>query len=174
MAKKTIKLDEDSEEMQQSVYDQLEREEDFILEQRGEKKIRVKFGSWWPWGGKKKGTAEIKFDKQKEEVRMDFSFVSDLMISSVLIYFPLILIVLVFGVGGTYPVVGVGLIILALYAGYHYSTMQKTAKDYVSKLNNIFHVVQSDEVDFCPNCGEEVELDENGERKECPVCMGEE
>ncbi len=166
---KEIELEGADEKLHESVTEQLNRNKDFQIESKGGKQIEVKFGSWWSWKDNKRGTAKIKFEEDKSKVKIDFSFLGEWILASLLIYFPILLVVIVSGFGGIYSIMIVFLILMLFFIKYHHSTFQKTAENYHSKLKSILYVIQSDELKFCPNCGQEVDIS-SGERPICNVC----
>ncbi len=157
-------------ELQEPLYQQLKRDEDFQVKSKGEKQIETKFGSLWSSKDDKRGTAEIEFEGDKTAVKIDFDFLGQWMLASLLIYIPLLLVVGLSLFGGIYPITIVFLIILVLFIRYHHSTFQKTADNYHSKLKSIMFVIQSEEFEFCPNCGQDVDISRGEGPTTCPRC----
>ncbi len=130
--------------------------------------IKVKFGSWWSWKDDKKGTVELQMSEK--EITVDFSFLGELIMASIIMYFPLLFAAALSAYGGIYPVTIIMVLLLLGFLKYHHSCFKKTADTYHFKLKSIVYVLESDEFAFCPDCGNEVDVSDDGREKRCLHC----
>lgn len=170
MFEKNVDLDKPANEFYIPALDQLRRDHHFTVKDSTEDKIEVKFGSWWSAKDNKRGSAELSFEKRANAIDIDFSFFSEILVATLIIYSPLLFVIGFAAYGGVGIVSILMTPVLLGFLKYHHSCFKKTADNYHSKLKKIFYVLGSDEFTFCENCGYELDVSKGSRLKRCPTC----
>lgn len=163
-------FDKPVDEFYKPTLDQLRRDHNFTVKDSSDDNIKVKFGSWWSAKDNKRGSANLRFEEKTNTIDIDISFLSEIFIASLIIYFPLLFVVGLAAYGGVYIISVFMAVILLGFLKYHHYCFKKTAENNRSKLKNIFYVLDSDWLTFCKNCGYELDVSEEGRLKRCPTC----
>ncbi|MFP4051918.1 MAG: hypothetical protein ACLFVB_09285 [Thermoplasmata archaeon] len=168
-----IELEKRSEDIVKEAAGQFKRDKDFKLKSSDENSIDVKFGDWWSYKDDLRGSAKISFHPGKKKATLDFNFQMQIILSSILIYLPILLVIGLSLWGGIYPFTILFIVILLIFFKYHHYCFSNTAKKYRKKIKDILYIVGSDEFTFCPNCGKKVDISENWGEENCPICGAE-
>ncbi|MBS3817347.1 MAG: hypothetical protein KGY76_07280 [Candidatus Thermoplasmatota archaeon] len=166
---KEIEVDRSLDKLYKPALDQLERDHNLKVKDSSENKIEVKFGSRWSVKDNKRGSAEVVFEKKKT-IDVEYGFFSEILISTLVIYFPLLFVVGFAAYGGVYIISVFMAVILLVFLKYHHHCFKKTADNYHSKLKKVFFVLDSDEFTFCETCGYELDVGEGHNLEKCPSC----
>lgn len=170
MFEKKIEVDGPIDKLYRPTLDQLERDQNYQVKDSSQDKIEVKFGSWWSAKDNKRGFAELKFKRGSKTILLDFSFFSEILVASLVIYLPILFAVGLSVYGEVYIVsILMGLILLGFFK-YHHYCFEKTAENYHSKFKNIIFVFGSDNFTFCKNCGHELYIEEGSRSERCQNC----
>ncbi len=170
MFEKKIDVDNAPKKLTKPALDQLAKDANFEVKDSSEEKIEVKFGSWWSAKDNKRGSAELEFKKRANTIDINFSFFSEILVSTLIIYSPILFVVGLAAYGGVYLVSILMTLVLLGFVKYHHYCFEKTADNYHSKLKDIFFVLDSDEFTFCESCGSELDVSEEVGLEKCPIC----
>lgn len=170
MFEKKIEVDRPIDKLYKSTLDQLKRDQNYQVKDSSQDKIEVKFGSWWSAKDNKRGSGVLKFERRSKTIHLDFSFFSEILIATLVIYLPIISTIGLSVYGEVYIVsIFMGLILLG-FLKYHHYCFEKTADKYHSKLKNIIFVFGSDDFTFCKTCGLELYIGEGSRSERCQNC----
>lgn len=170
MFEKKVDLDKSVDEFYNPTLDQLRNNHDFTVKDSNKDNITVKFGSWWSIKGNLRGSANLRFKEGTNTIDIDFSFLAEIFITAVVIYFPLLFVIGFAAYGGVYIISIFMAVVLLGFLKYHHYCFKKTTENYYSKLMNIFNVLGSEWFTFCENCGHELDMGKGNPLKRCPIC----
>ncbi len=168
MFSKKIELNGPPNKIKHRLFDQLARYPEFGVKDVDDNHMKVEFGSWWSYKDDKKGTAELQMGIN--DITVNYSFLGETILAILIMYLPLLLVVSISAYGGIYPITIIMALILLGFIKYHHYCFKKTADNYHYEFKNIIYVLESDEFDFCFNCGNPVEVSGQRDDDVCPCC----